>query len=459
MPELPEVETVKRVLKSQLLNKEIKDIKIYYSQIFENIEDSSKLINDSFIDILRKGKYLIFVTNKGYLVSHLRMEGKFFYIKENDDFFNKHIHLTITFNDNNKLMYQDVRKFGRFHYFNTYDEVINYMHLGPDANSDINVNDFYNILKKKKKDIKTILLDQNIIAGLGNIYVDEVLYASKLDPKLPANLLDYDDAFNILTNSKKILDRAIECRGTTIRSYTSSLGVTGGYQNYLSVHTKKNCPHGHKVYKTVVGGRGTYYCPICQDKHQKMVIGITGGIACGKSTMKAYLESLGFYVSDSDYYVKEAYKDESILNKLITNFPSCYINDKIDPKVLGNIVFNDKDKLALLNSIIHPYVINRLKEDISKHNILFLDIPLLYEAKLEYLCDKVVCLYVDLDTQISRIMGRDGRTYQEASNIINSQLSLEYKKNKANYTINTSGSINDTHYLIDNLITYLLEDR
>ena len=264
MPELAEVQTVRETLKKQILHKRIKDIKVLYDRIIENDLDYFKknLINKEFIDIKRKGKYLIFETNDYYMISHLRMEGKFF-IKPVNEPIEKHEHIIFIFDDFS-MRYHDTRKFGRMKLIKK-DELTEYFkNVGPDANECQDSDYLYNKLINKKIPIKTLLLDQSIIAGLGNIYVDEVLYEAKINPFSLGNSLSKEDAKNILDASKKILDKAIECKGTTIRSYTSSLGVYGEYQNYLKVHTKEICECGNCIVKDRIGGRGTYFCPNCQ---------------------------------------------------------------------------------------------------------------------------------------------------------------------------------------------------
>ena len=264
MPELAEVQTVRTTLQKQILHHPIRKIDVLYSKIIENDLDYfiNHLLNHEFIDIKRKGKYLIFETDDQYLISHLRMEGKYF-IKNKEDEIVKHEHVIFYFDDFT-LRYHDTRKFGRMKLINK-DALDDYFKdLGPDANSDIDTDYLYNKLHNKKIPIKTLLLDQSIIAGLGNIYVDEVLYEAKINPFRLGCKITKEDTKNIIMASKKILDEAIKCKGTTIRSYTSSLGVYGTYQDKLNVHTKTVCKCGNPIKIERIGGRSTYYCPKCQ---------------------------------------------------------------------------------------------------------------------------------------------------------------------------------------------------
>lgn len=269
MPELPEVETVRKVLLEKLINRSIVNIiSNYPKMVLEDFEQfKEKLIGKKFKDIIRKGKYLIFVFDDINLISHLRMEGKFFYMEKKDDY-NKHIHMIITLDNGHELLYHDTRKFGIM-LTKTNEELFTtapLIQLGEDANSsNLDSNSLYNQLSKKKKTIKEALLDQSILAGIGNIYADEILAYCHINPLKKAANISLEECELIKNASFKILNDAIASKGTTIRSYTSSLNVKGQYQDFLLVHTKKICPYcGDDIKKIKVGGRGTYYCEKCQ---------------------------------------------------------------------------------------------------------------------------------------------------------------------------------------------------
>lgn len=272
MPELPEVETVKEILKRQILNKTISHVDVLYEKIVRNYAvDSFKkeLRGQTLTDIKRKGKYIFFHFDKAVLIIHLRMEGKFFVRKENEPI-EKHEHVIFHFTDGIDLRYHDVRKFGTMEITHQGEEksVKGVDKLGYEPFDAEFTTDY---LKEKitisKRPIKSILLDQTVIAGLGNIYVDEVLFLCKIDPKRLGNSITDTELTDITIFSKQVLADAIELGGTTIRSYMSSLGVTGRFQNELKVHTKEGVPCdvcGTLIRKTKVGGRGTYFCPTCQ---------------------------------------------------------------------------------------------------------------------------------------------------------------------------------------------------
>jgi len=270
MPELPEVETVKEVLKKEVLNKTIKDVIIRYDKILENIEPKSfieKIKNQTIIDIKRKGKWLLFELTDYYLLSHLRMEGKY-YIKNSDDEITKHQHVIFIFEDGKQLRYNDTRKFGKMYLLDK-DNIYNKKPLIDVGKEpwELDVDYLKDNFKNKKLPIKTVLLDQTIIAGLGNIYCNEVLFRSKINPYKKAFELNDKELESIIINSKITLEKAIKLGGTTIKSYTSSEGVHGRFQNELLVHMKTVCPEcGSALLKEKIGGRTTYYCKDCQNK-------------------------------------------------------------------------------------------------------------------------------------------------------------------------------------------------
>ena len=270
MPELPEVETVKNTLKKQVLNKKIKLASVYWDNIiaFPEIDEfKEKIKNQKINDILRRGKFLMFELDDYFLLSHLRMEGKYFIRKKGDER-NKHEHIIFLFTDDSELRYHDTRKFGKMYLIKkkeVYDKKpLNELGLEP---WDDNLTKEYLKNKLGKKPIKTELLDQSIITGIGNIYADEILFLSKIYPEKESNKLTDKNLEDIIKYTRDVLEKAIKLGGTTVKSYTSAEGVHGMFQTELLVHTKEICPIcNSKIVKIKVGGRGTYFCPKCQKK-------------------------------------------------------------------------------------------------------------------------------------------------------------------------------------------------
>jgi len=272
MPELPEVETVRRTLEQVLVSKKITHISVFYAKMIQHqsMEDFTTLLqNQTFKSLDRRGKYLIFNFDSLSLLVHLRMEGKFF-IRSMNDPIQKHEHVAFDLDNGMSLRYHDTRKFGTMELLPTEKISDRLSFLGPEPMSDsLTFAYLYPKIKKSQKTIKSLLLDQTIISGLGNIYVDEVCFLSRIHPSKKGNRLTKKQIESIITSAQKVIGKAIELGGSTIRSYTSSLGVTGRFQNELFVHTREGEPCkecGATILKTKVSGRGTYYCPVCQRK-------------------------------------------------------------------------------------------------------------------------------------------------------------------------------------------------
>lgn len=273
MPELPEVETVKEALNQTVKGQTIKEIELRYEPMVKNMsaaEFKEKLINQTIQAVSRRGKYLVFHFDDYQLLSHLRMEGKYFYV-DSDFELNPHVHVIFTLENGKRLLYQDTRKFGTYH---LYDKAIDLettapfqvLGLEPFA-TEFTPSYVKEKIQNKKKPIKSLLLDQTIVCGLGNIYVDEVLYRARLHPLTSSSELTDKDIENVVKYTVEVLARAIELGGTTIRTFRSSHGVSGTFQNELLVHQRKgeNCYECHTpIEKIKVGGRGTYFCPTCQ---------------------------------------------------------------------------------------------------------------------------------------------------------------------------------------------------
>lgn len=273
MPELPEVETVRRTLEQLVIEKTIKDVEIYWPKIIkapEPVEQfSDALIGQTIHEIGRRGKFLIFQLDDYSLVSHLRMEGKYAVYPESEPR-DKHTHVVFTFTDGYQLRYRDVRKFGTMHLFKKGEEVSNMplLHLGPEPLSDeFTLADLSMKLAKTNRKIKSVLLDQTVVVGIGNIYVDESLFRAGIHPERMASSLTLDEITRIHGEVKLTLAEAVEKGGSTIRSYVNSQGQIGMFQLELFVYGRKGEPCkrcGTPLEKLVVGGRGTHICPVCQ---------------------------------------------------------------------------------------------------------------------------------------------------------------------------------------------------
>ncbi|MDR2461947.1 MAG: DNA-formamidopyrimidine glycosylase [Mycoplasmataceae bacterium] len=275
MPELPEVQTVINILnKSPAIDKKIIGTRVFIKKILKNTSVNKFdifLKKEKIISFNRYGKYIIIkLTNNKNLFVHLRMEGKLFCTKDIDKTNVKHLCIQIMLENGFNLFYYDTRMFGTFHIFvGNSNDFYSIKSMGPDAmlSKKFNVDYLKNIFKHTKKNIKTIILDQTKISGIGNIYADEILFACKINPFSKANALDIKNIKNFISVTTSIFKKAILYKGTTIFSYMSSANHTGNYQKYLNVYGRNNEPCNicrKKIVYRKINGRGTYFCEKCQ---------------------------------------------------------------------------------------------------------------------------------------------------------------------------------------------------
>ena len=190
-----------------------------------------------------------------------------------------------------------------------------------------------------------------------------------------------------------------------------------------------------------------------------MIIGITGSIACGKSTVSGYLKSKGYVVIDADKIGHEALDSDYVKEKLILTFGNDILeNNKINRRKLGELVFGNSNNLNILNSIIHPEIRRRILEEIDKNNdqeFIFIDVALLFEAKFDDLVDKIIVVYVDKNTQLTRLMKRNSISEKEALSRIVSQMSPLEKAKLGDYTINNNLDVINTYEQVDKVLSEL----
>ena len=272
MPEKPEVITVANNLKKLILNKTITDCNVYWDNIIAypvSDEFKRKIIGQKIEAINTRGKWIVIVLSKDSLLVHLRMEGKFMF-RDKGEVISKHEHVEFILDDKISFRFHDVRKFGKMYLIDK--EIVNdskpLNELGLEYYDDNLTKEYlYEAIHGKRLPIKTVLLDQSIIAGIGNIYDDEILFMSGLHPLKKACDITLEECDIIIKNTRIVLEKAIKLGGTTIKSFTSSEGVHGLFQNELLVHSKAGdkCPKcSNIIKKTKVGGRGTYFCEKCQ---------------------------------------------------------------------------------------------------------------------------------------------------------------------------------------------------
>ena len=288
MPELPEVEVVKKSLINKMQNLIVKAIKINDGRLRYKIDRNKmkKIVGLKFKKISRRSKYLLFFFNKDIvMLVHLGMTGKFFFvnskksklktsfyydINENKD--QRHDRVIFDLSNNQKLIYNDIRKFGfiKFIKQNDLEQNVHLHHLGPEPlSTKFNVRYFKNYILGKGRNIKNLLMDQKFTAGLGNIYVNEILFFSGIKPNKEIKELTDNEIKKIILFTKKVIKKAIILGGSSIRDFSSSSGKMGSFQQQFNVYGKKgkkcikrNCRG--IIIKIIISNRSTFYCDKCQ---------------------------------------------------------------------------------------------------------------------------------------------------------------------------------------------------
>ena len=269
MPELPEVETVTKSVKKHILNKSFNSIEVLWPKTLHNfttVDFKNKIQDKKIVDVFRRAKYIIVQFESYLLAIHLRMTGKLYSVnKLNRNL--KHISLYLPF-DNKYLIYEDTRKFGRFYLYENMN-ILN-QKLGIEPLSDtFSQTWLIENLKKKKRQIKSLLFDQSFVCGLGNIYIDESLWRAKIHPLSLSNKISKTKVISLHNSIVKVLSDSIKLGGSTIRDYTYDFAYVGNYALNLKVFGKdgQKCPRcDYMITKTKVAQRGTHYCKKCQKK-------------------------------------------------------------------------------------------------------------------------------------------------------------------------------------------------
>ena len=286
MPELPEVEVVRKSLNQKIKNKEIKKVLVRNKNLRFKVPPDFKnfLKNKKVTNVSRFSKYLILcLDKKSFCLIHLGMSGTIHLVNfkkknifTNTSFYNspllpkKHNHIEIFFKDL-KLIYNDPRRFGFFQILKNDDQLKKrFKHLGPEPfHSGFSLKYLHDFFKGKEKNIKSFLIDQSFVSGIGNIYASEILFLSKIYPLKKAKLLDDNDCKKIISNSKKILLNAIKRGGSSIKNFRDSNGINGNFQKEFNVYQregekcKKSSCTG-MIKKVFISNRSTFFCDICQ---------------------------------------------------------------------------------------------------------------------------------------------------------------------------------------------------
>lgn len=276
MPELPEVETVVRELRKTILGREIKDAKAFAHQLFEEkslLLSFGKLVHgDSVVSMDRWGKYLLFhLASKRVMVAHMKMTGKFLLADRGQRIGGSdYVRFEMEFKDGGKLLFSDVRKFGRIWLIpeTHLADFFSKRKMGRDALSKLCTEEYFHTeISSRNKAIKNVLLDQTCIAGIGNIYADEMLWHAKIHPLKKGSGLTEREARSLYKAMGKVLALGIKAGGASMSDYVKPDGSPGYFQTKRRVYKRegKSCFRCKTpIKRIVVGQRSTHFCPKCQ---------------------------------------------------------------------------------------------------------------------------------------------------------------------------------------------------
>ena len=456
MPELPEVETVKEILKQEVLGKKIESIFVLHPKtiVGDANEFSAKLVGASIKGFSRVGKFIVFHFDNGLsMASHLRMEGKYF-LREKGTKYSYHDMVIFSFTDNTYLAYNDTRRFGTLELVPTdkYLSVPPLSLVGPDPFMIDDENYLVEKYKDYKGNFKAALTDQKIVSGIGNIYADEILFAIGVHPETPTRLVSEEKIKLALKESKRILEKAVKLGGSTIKSYHPKDGMDGNFQLSIVAYDKEGevCPRcGAHFRKIFVNGRGSTFCPHCQKNPQiPFVLGLTGKVGAGKSLVGNYLKSKGWNYISADEIVHELYKDKDFQKDVIRVIPSVKIlNGAIDRVSLRNSVINNSN----LKQRLEKYVWKKVEERFiklakkSKSKIVF-EVPLLFESRLNEYCDVTLLLDCTEEVQLKNLKKRGSSIDLKK---INSNFDIQNNIKKATYVVNNNSDVASLYKSID----------
>lgn len=285
MPELPEVELVKRSLTS-LIGLKIKDVVFSDTVISghtndrmtivkEPIESFLNIRNSTIINIKRRSKYMYFelMNDEGilYMISHLGMSGGFFIVNTLDEIteanYKKHWHVQFHLSNGQILVYSDIRRFGEVRTIRDLNDFLPFKNMAPEYTEETAKNYFVETLKSKRYEnsyIKAIIMDAKIIPGVGNIYASEALYRSGILPTRRVKNISKKRLELLFDKIVEVFELSLNAGGSTISDYRSTTGESGSMQTKFKVYGQKFCPKGHEIKTKTIGQRNTYYCTTCQ---------------------------------------------------------------------------------------------------------------------------------------------------------------------------------------------------
>ncbi|MBE3578235.1 MAG: bifunctional DNA-formamidopyrimidine glycosylase/DNA-(apurinic or apyrimidinic site) lyase [Limnochordales bacterium] len=505
MPELPEVETIRRTLAPRVRGRTIREIQVLEERLLRNVEpeELAAVARDRRIgEPVRRGKYLVIPLEPGAeaLLLHLRMTGRLLFGPPEE----KHVSLLVQFADDGPpLRLVDTRKFAMLYLIPWSNGVAGvageavaeagrspfslpegFARLGPEPLSDDwTVEGFWQRLEGRRQPIKSLLLNQEVVAGIGNIYADEALFRARIHPLTAAGEMSRDQAERLFAAVREVLAEAIAWGGTTFRDYQDAQGKRGEYVTQLRVYGREGepCPEcGTTIELLRIGGRSAHFCPRCQERAVRedgrgsgggggnnsgstLVIGLTGGIASGKSTVLRLFREAGAETLDADEIVHRLEQPgEPVYEEIVAEFGREFVrpDGSLDRQALGRVIFADPRARERLNRIVHPRVIEKLQEEIAAARargtpLVVVDVPLLFEVGFDRDVDRTVVVKVPAAVQLRRLMERDGLDETSARQRLEAQWPLAEKVRRADYVIDNSGTVDETRAQVWELVQRL----
>lgn len=267
MPELPEIETVRTAMEMNI-GARVQTIDVLREDILRVREYEPDEVHGQVIcAISRRGKFLVISLEKDYcIVVHLGMSGRFYMQEESREVLEPHVHFILHLDNERKLIYRDTRRFGGI--WLSRDAAVIFAQMGVEPlSADFTAEYLQKVLLNRKASIKTLLLNQKLIAGLGNIYADEALFEARIQPGRLGASLQPREIKRLHQAIRDVLLRSIERRGTTFRDYRDGFNSSGENQHFLNVYGREGlaCPHcGREIEMERIGGRSSHYCARCQ---------------------------------------------------------------------------------------------------------------------------------------------------------------------------------------------------
>ena len=458
MPELPEVETVRRILNSSILNDTFQNVEVLSpKQLDASARDlTSRLPGATIVGTDRRGKFLILrLAGERSLVFHLRMEGKLFVLAPQEPL-TAHPRFIFHLASGRRLVFDDTRRFGKVW---LYDSLATPCtdDLGPEANR-LDPQYVARLLERENRPLKEVLLDQTKIAGIGNIYANEICFACRLSPFIPADkIIDIPRAAaDIANQSRRILDLSITKNGSTVKTYRASAHVSGDFQNFLQVYGRE----GEKchlcqaiIMKRALAGRGTSFCPNCQ--HVPLVIGVTGGIATGKSTICHFLEKDGFQYLNMDRMAKEAYDNPGLRTDLKAIDPQVFDSEKgLNKDYLRKRLTDDQRFRRRWLTRLYSFLRDEVNETLNHlyNTPVVIEAPLLFQAKLDSFCR--LKILAETDQQLAHLKAR-GDKDPERSLRFGATNDPQSYRDRCDFRIDTSGPLSELEGKVNKVLDSL----